>query len=232
MNRWVFHTLTCLILLVSIKDSFQSQIEERLFEDLLKSRSKFYILARPVANDSEPVKVSMGIAYNQITDLDEKQQTLTSNIWMKLSWNDYKFKWNPEDYAGIDAIRIIPEKLWLPDILPYNSADQRADPQFPAKVLVTNKGDCTYILPQIVKTICQFNSSHPEHQCLLKFGSWVYDGFKLEHVLMADPVDLSQYTPHPIWNLVDLKAKLNRKYYPCCKEPYYDATFTATIKPY
>jgi len=233
MPHRIVHLLTCLTLFVSIKDSFQSPIEERLFEDLFKSRSKFSTLALPVGNVSERVKVTLGIAYNQIVDLDEKYQTFTSNIWMKLKWNDYKLKWNPEDYASIEVIRVNPEKLWIPDILPFNSADQRFDSQFPAKVLLSSKGDCTYILPQIVKTTCKFNSSsHSEHECVLKFGSWVYDGFKLQLELNKEPVEMTQYTPHPIWNLIDIKPKLNENFYPCCVEPYYEATFTAILKPY
>nr|CAD7198073.1 unnamed protein product [Timema douglasi] len=32
-------------------------------------------------------------------------------------WNDYKLKWNPDDYGGVDTLHVPSEHIWLPDIL-------------------------------------------------------------------------------------------------------------------
>lgn len=40
----------------------------------------------------------------QIIDLDEKNQILTTNIWLSLNWHDTYMKWKPEDYGGITVI--------------------------------------------------------------------------------------------------------------------------------
>ena len=37
----------------------------------------------------------------QIIDLDEKNQILTTNVWLSLNWHDTYMKWRPEDYGGI-----------------------------------------------------------------------------------------------------------------------------------
>ena len=42
----------------------------------------------------------------QIVDLDEKNQILTSNIWLSLYWNDNSMQWNPSEYGGI-TVRIL-----------------------------------------------------------------------------------------------------------------------------
>ncbi|KAF7394139.1 hypothetical protein HZH68_010958 [Vespula germanica] len=51
---------------------------------------------------------------------DEKNQILTTNAWLKLSWNDYNLQWNQSDYGGVKDVHITPNKVWRPDILMYN----------------------------------------------------------------------------------------------------------------
>lgn len=33
---------------------------------------------------------------------------------------DYKLKWNPDDYGGVDTLHVPSEHIWLPDIVLYN----------------------------------------------------------------------------------------------------------------
>ena len=37
----------------------------------------------------------------QIIDLDEKNQILTSNVWLDLTWKDAYMMWNVSDYNNI-----------------------------------------------------------------------------------------------------------------------------------
>ncbi|KAG9434905.1 neuronal acetylcholine receptor subunit alpha-7 isoform X1 [Apis mellifera carnica] len=55
--------------------------EKRLLNELLSS---YNTLERPVANESEPLEVKFGITLQQIIDVDEKNQILTTNAWLKL----------------------------------------------------------------------------------------------------------------------------------------------------
>ena len=41
----------------------------------------------------------------QIVDLDEKNQILTSNIWLNLDWEDHSMLWNPDLYNGVQDVR-------------------------------------------------------------------------------------------------------------------------------
>ena len=43
----------------------------------------------------------LSFSLQQIIDLDEKNQILTTNIWLSLYWHDTYMKWEPEDYGGI-----------------------------------------------------------------------------------------------------------------------------------
>uniref|UniRef100_A0A182J6B5 Neurotransmitter-gated ion-channel ligand-binding domain-containing protein n=1 Tax=Anopheles atroparvus TaxID=41427 RepID=A0A182J6B5_ANOAO len=55
--------------------------EKRLLHDLLDS---YNILERPVVNESDPLQLSFGLTLMQIIDVDEKNQLLVTNIWLKL----------------------------------------------------------------------------------------------------------------------------------------------------
>lgn len=35
-------------------------------------------------------------------------------------WDDYKLRWNPDDYENVTSIRIPSEIIWRPDIVLYN----------------------------------------------------------------------------------------------------------------
>uniref|UniRef100_A0A336KSR6 CSON014828 protein n=1 Tax=Culicoides sonorensis TaxID=179676 RepID=A0A336KSR6_CULSO len=43
-----------------------------------------------------------------------KNHTLSNNC--RIEWNDYKLKWNPDDYGGVDTLHVPSEHIWLPDI--------------------------------------------------------------------------------------------------------------------
>jgi len=37
-------------------------------------------------------------------------------------WNDYQLSWEPTEFGGINVIRIMPEKVWKPDIVLFNKS--------------------------------------------------------------------------------------------------------------
>ena len=90
--------------------------EKKLLEDL-EIATYYNSLERPVHNESNSVPLQIHLEYErrshkkidmvtyfslqQIIDLDEKNQILTTNIWLTLNWHDTYMKWKPEDYGGI-----------------------------------------------------------------------------------------------------------------------------------
>ncbi|KNC34883.1 hypothetical protein FF38_02099, partial [Lucilia cuprina] len=62
--------------------SCQGPHEKRLLNHLL---STYNTLERPVANESEPLEVKFGLTLQQIIDVDEKNQILTTNAWLNLA---------------------------------------------------------------------------------------------------------------------------------------------------
>ena len=51
---------------------------------------------------------------------NEKNQIMTSNVWLRLVWHDYQLQWDEADYGGISVLRLPPDKVWKPDIVLFN----------------------------------------------------------------------------------------------------------------
>ncbi|XP_053679271.1 neuronal acetylcholine receptor subunit alpha-7 isoform X1 [Anopheles nili] len=234
------------LLVIYIKDSLQGPHEKRLLNNLLAT---YNTLERPVANESDPLEVKFGLTLQQIIDVDEKNQILTTNawlnldeknqllitnIWLSLEWNDYNLRWNDSEYGGVRDLRITPNKLWKPDVLMYNSADEGFDGTYHTNIVVKNNGSCLYVPPGIFKSTCKIDITwfpFDDQHCEMKFGSWTYDGNQLDLVLNSDDGgDLSDFITNGEWYLIGMPGKKNTITYQCCPEPYVDITFTIQIR--
>ena len=63
------------------------------------------------------------------------------------------------------------------------SASESFDSTFPTNVVVTSEGLCTYIPPGMFKSSCPIDITwfpFDEQNCDMKFGSWTYNGFKVD----------------------------------------------------
>ncbi|XP_049539563.1 neuronal acetylcholine receptor subunit alpha-7-like [Anopheles darlingi] len=205
--------------------------EKRLLHHLLDN---YNVLERPVVNESDPLQLSFGLTLMQIIDVDEKNQLLITNIWLKLEWNDMNVRWNSTEYGGVRDLRIPPHRLWKPDVLMYNSADEGFDGTYPTNVVVRNNGSCLYVPPGIFKSTCKIDITwfpFDDQRCEMKFGSWTYDGFQLDLQLQDEGGgDISSFITNGEWELLGVPGKRNEIYYNCCPEPYIDITFAILIR--
>ncbi|XP_029773860.1 neuronal acetylcholine receptor subunit alpha-4-like [Suricata suricatta] len=58
----------------------RAHAEERLLKKLFSGYNKW---SRPVANISDVVLVHFGLSIAQLIDVDEKNQMMTTNVWVK-----------------------------------------------------------------------------------------------------------------------------------------------------
>ncbi|XP_017872337.1 PREDICTED: neuronal acetylcholine receptor subunit alpha-7 isoform X2 [Drosophila arizonae] len=205
--------------------------EKRLLHALLDNYNS---LERPVVNESDPLQLSFGLTLMQIIDVDEKNQLLITNIWLKLEWNDMNLRWNSSEFGGVRDLRIPPHRLWKPDVLMYNSADEGFDGTYATNVVVRNNGSCLYVPPGIFKSTCKIDITwfpFDDQRCEMKFGSWTYDGFQLDLQLQDEAGgDISSFITNGEWDLLGVPGKRNEIYYNCCPEPYIDITFAILIR--
>ncbi|KYN32882.1 Neuronal acetylcholine receptor subunit alpha-7, partial [Trachymyrmex septentrionalis] len=149
-------------------------------------------------------------------------------------WNDVNMRWNVSDYGGVRDLRIPPSRLWKPDVLMYNSADEGFDGTYPTNVVVKNNGTCMYVPPGIFKSTCKIDITwfpFDDQRCEMKFGSWTYDGSQLDLQLQDENGgDISSFITNGEWHLLGVPGKRNEIYYNCCPEPYVDITFVVIIR--
>nr|XP_016936996.1 neuronal acetylcholine receptor subunit alpha-7 isoform X3 [Drosophila suzukii] len=218
-------------LLIMIPACTAGPHEKRLLHALLDNYNS---LERPVVNESDPLQLSFGLTLMQIIDVDEKNQLLITNIWLKLEWNDMNLRWNSSEFGGVRDLRIPPHRLWKPDVLMYNSADEGFDGTYATNVVVRNNGSCLYVPPGIFKSTCKIDITwfpFDDQRCEMKFGSWTYDGFQLDLQLQDEAGgDISSFITNGEWDLLGVPGKRNEIYYNCCPEPYIDITFAILIR--
>ncbi|CAB1325438.1 unnamed protein product [Coregonus sp. 'balchen'] len=146
---------------------------------------------------------------------DEKNQLMTTNVWLWQEWIDYKLRWNPEDYGGITSIRVPSETIWLPDIVLYENADGRFEGSLMTKAIVKSNGRITWTPPASYKSACTMDVTFfpfDRQNCSMKFGSWTYDGNMVDMILLDDYVDRKDFFDNGEWEILNATgARGNRR---------------------
>ncbi|CAG6021095.1 unnamed protein product [Menidia menidia] len=208
----------------------RAHAEERLLQNLFAHYNK---LSRPVKNTTDTVLVHFGLSIAQLIDVDEKNQMMTTNVWVKQEWNDYKLRWNPEEYENVTSIRIPSEIIWRPDIVLYNNADGDFAVTHLTKAHLFYDGQIKWMPPAIYKSSCSIDVTFfpfDQQSCKMKFGSWTYDRAKIDLISMASDVDQMDYWESGEWVIVNAVGKYNTKKYECCTEIYADITYYFIIR--
>ncbi|NXD12160.1 ACHA2 protein, partial [Nothocercus nigrocapillus] len=204
--------------------------EERLFKHLFTGYNRW---SRPVPNTSDVVIVKFGLSIAQLIDVDEKNQMMTTNVWLKQEWSDYKLRWNPADFDNVTSIRVPSEMIWIPDIVLYNNADGEFAVTHMTKAHLFSNGKVKWVPPAIYKSSCSIDVTFfpfDQQNCKMKFGSWTYDKAKIDLENMEHHVDLKDYWESGEWAIINAIGTYNSKKYDCCTEIYPDITFCFIIR--
>ncbi|XP_013789916.2 acetylcholine receptor subunit beta-like 1 [Limulus polyphemus] len=188
-----------------------SEDEERLVRDLFRDYNK---LIRPVEATNKTVEVRFGLSFIQLINVNEKNQIMTSNVWLQLSWDDYQLRWDEADYGGINVLRLPPDKVWKPDIVLFNNADGNYEVRYKSNVLIYPSGMVMWVPPAIYQSSCTIDVTYfpfDQQKCVMKFGSWTFNGDQVSLKLYDDNhwVDLSAYWKSGTWDIVEVPAFLN-----------------------
>ncbi|XP_004592801.2 neuronal acetylcholine receptor subunit alpha-6 isoform X1 [Ochotona princeps] len=204
--------------------------EERLFHKLFSKYNRFI---RPVQNVSDPVTVYFEVAITQLANVDEVNQIMETNLWLRHIWNDYKLRWDPTEYDGIESLRVPADKIWKPDIVLYNNAVGGFRMEGKTKALLDYNGTITWTPPAIFKSSCPMDITFfPfDHQnCSLKFGSWTYDKAEIDLLIIGSKVDMNDFWENSEWEIVDASGYKHDIKYNCCEEIYTDITYSFYIR--
>lgn len=165
-----------------------------------------------------------------ILDTNEKFQTLSSLIAVRLRWKDDYLTWNASHFGGVDRVWIPAPLIWTPDIYISNFADDSFKDCMDTNAIISDSGEVLWMFPAVVKTYCTLYVRHfPfDHQlCSLVFISWTFNGFKVNVTYNESENQAVYYTPrNQEWYVDRVTVVRNEMVYACCPEPYPDVTFT------
>merc|ERR1712158_75186 len=229
------------IVIFMVSGSCGNPDAKRLYDDLLSNYNK---LVRPVVNVTDAVTVKLKLKLSQLIDVNLRNQIMTTNLWVEQFWFDYKMRWDPAEYGGVDMLHVPSGHIWRPDIVLYNNADGNFEVTLSTKATLYNSGRVEWKPPAIYHSSCEMDVEYfpfDEQTCVMKFGSWTYDGYQVDlRHQEEDPdpknpvvdigVDLSEFYMSVEWDILAVPAIRNVKFYTCCDEPYLDITFNITMR--
>uniref|UniRef100_A0A665WGW7 Acetylcholine receptor subunit epsilon n=1 Tax=Echeneis naucrates TaxID=173247 RepID=A0A665WGW7_ECHNA len=214
--------------------------ESQLIRDLFRNYNKNI---RPVVHPEDKVEVQIKLTLTNLISLNEKEETLTTNVWIEIQWTDHRLAWNSSDYYGISVIRVPCKTVWLPDIVLENNIDGKFDVAYYANVLIDSSGWMYWLPPAIYRSTCAIEITYfpfDYQNCTLAFRSQTYSANEVNLILAVGEtgqtiewvdIDPEAFTENGEWAIVHRPARkmIDKRYSPDDLE-YQEITFNLIIQ--
>ncbi|XP_013911234.1 PREDICTED: acetylcholine receptor subunit beta-like [Thamnophis sirtalis] len=184
MPAWVVLGELLWILVVSAAGS--SEVEGRLRDSLFVG---YHVDVLPIRRLGQKVPVRVGMSLSQLISLNEKDEELTTKVYMDQEWIDYRLTWNPDEFEGITSIRISADEVWLPDIVLMNNNDGVFTIALSVDVLLHHNGRVQWQPPALYRSSCGIQVTYfpfDWQNCTMVFRSYTYDA---SEITLLHPVD-------------------------------------------
>uniref|UniRef100_A0A5K3FYW4 Neur_chan_memb domain-containing protein n=2 Tax=Mesocestoides corti TaxID=53468 RepID=A0A5K3FYW4_MESCO len=193
----VLHPFAGVIVLIFIRglaDCRNTKMD--LFEHLLTPQ-RYNRLLRPEPSSKGPTTVHLGLRLSQFINVDERKEVIKTQAWVEQEWNDPQLVWDPAEFDGILSIHVPAEDIWRPDIVLYNNVDGKYEITTLTRAEVFFNGTVRWMPPALYLSFCRIDMEYfpyDEQTCSMRFGSWTYDGSKVElrHHLQKYAPELSR----------------------------------------
>ncbi|XP_042823725.1 acetylcholine receptor subunit epsilon isoform X5 [Panthera tigris] len=166
---------------------------------------------RPVKEPEDTVTITLKVTLTNLISLNEKEETLTTSIWIGIDWQDYRLNFSKDDFGGIETLRVPSELVWLPEIVLENNIDGQFGVAYDANVLVYEGGYLSWLPPAIYRSSCAVEVTYfpfDWQNCSLVFRSQTYDAREVAFVFAVDDegktisnidIDTEAYTENGEW---------------------------------
>nr|XP_015195997.1 PREDICTED: acetylcholine receptor subunit gamma-like [Lepisosteus oculatus] len=198
--------------------------ESRLLKDLMSGYNK---RIRPARQPGDKVQVQVKLTLTNLISLNEKEEALTTNVWIEIQWNDYRLAWNSSEHDDISVVRVPYNMVWLPDIVLENNIDGKFDVAYYANVLIHPDGSMYWLPPAIYRSACSVEVTYfpfDWQNCTLVFRSQTYSANEIDIILAVDTgktiewvdIDPEAFTENGEWAIRHRPARkvINRRYTP------------------
>jgi len=207
----------------------------KMLVDSYPSPKKYHIL--PVANPKDVIQVSLQMTLYNIVDLDEKEQTITTNCEVITRWHDVFLAWNPEEYGNVTHSRLPWDSVWSPDVILHNPAgDGEQGKELRTLIQIDYQGNVTLLTQSMYMSKCKIDVTYypfDTQRCELTFASWT-DAVSRINLTIGNQVDKEEmrngYSPSGIFKLEDFWAERSERNDACCEEPFADITYYIQIR--
>ncbi|XP_078355224.1 neuronal acetylcholine receptor subunit beta-3-like [Oculina patagonica] len=218
---WLVHF--CLLLLLNSpavlgqQHDIKQSAEYRLRVDLLTAYDK---MVRPVLQPTDVVNVTFDVEFNALSEVNNKDQVITTDTVITQKWNNPYLQWDPFSYDGVEKILVDPKEIWVPDIVLDNNADDLIVQaghleKFKSWVLLKNDGSNTWLSPATFKSTCKLDVQFfpfDKHRCSMVFRSLTADRTLMDiytkNIESDDPEkDLKLSTSNGYWTLRSIEIK-------------------------
>nr|XP_042111530.1 acetylcholine receptor subunit epsilon isoform X7 [Ovis aries] len=177
---------------------------------------------RPVQEPEDTVTISLKVTLTNLISLlspiifishpqNEKEETLTTSVWIGIDWQDYRLNYSKGDFGGVETLRVPSELVWLPEIVLENNIDGQFGVAYEANVLVSEGGYVSWLPPAIYRSTCAVEVTYfpfDWQNCSLVFRSQTYNAEEVEFVFAVDDegetiskidIDTEAYTENGEW---------------------------------
>ncbi|KAG7516770.1 acetylcholine receptor subunit gamma-like [Solea senegalensis] len=207
-------------LVLAVRCNEESELISKLFKNYNKN-------IRPVVLPVDKVEVQIKLTLTNLISLNEKEETLTTNVWIEIQWSDPRLAWNTSDFYGIDIIRVPCNTVWLPDIVLENNIDGNFGVAYYANVLIDSSGWMYWLPPAIYRSTCAIEITYfpfDYQNCTLAFRSQTYSAKEVDLILAVEndktvewvDIDPEAFTENGEWAIVHRPARkmINKRYSP------------------
>ncbi|XP_008854139.1 acetylcholine receptor subunit epsilon [Nannospalax galili] len=177
---------------------------------------------RPVRRPEDTVTISLKVTLTNLISLNEKEETLTTNVWIGIDWHDYRLNFSKNDFAGAEVLRVPSELVWLPEIVLENNIDGQFGVAYECNVLVYEGGYVSWLPPAIYRSTCAVEVAYfpfDWQNCSLIFRSQSYTAEEVEFVFAVDDdgkpinnidIDTEAFTENGEWAIDFCPGEIRR----------------------
>ncbi|XP_066219419.1 acetylcholine receptor subunit epsilon isoform X1 [Saccopteryx leptura] len=144
---------------------------------------------RPVRGPEDTVTINLKVTLTNLISLNEKEETLTTSVWIGIDWHDYRLNYSKDDFGGIEILRVPSKLVWLPEIVLENNIDGQFGVAHDANVLVYQGGFVSWLPPAIYRSACAVEVTYfpfDWQNCSLVFRSQTYNAEEVKFVFAVD----------------------------------------------
>uniref|UniRef100_A0A3Q3K293 Cholinergic receptor, nicotinic, gamma n=1 Tax=Monopterus albus TaxID=43700 RepID=A0A3Q3K293_MONAL len=207
--------------------SATANLEGELYRDLMKGYNKNI---RPVEKNGDITQVSIRMTLTNLISLNEKEEALTTSVWIGMWWCDYRLRWDQAPrsalYGNITSDLRVPSKsIWLPDVVLENNVNGQFQVAFFCNALVSPNGCVYWLPPAMYRSACTIAVSYfpfDWQNCTMVFRSQTYSANEIKLVLKEENNETIEwviteeqaFTENGEWAIKVMPAKrmINTKY--------------------